>query len=110
MIETPPNGPDIRQNAGRCDICGKQIEMEEGDQLSISEFGVPDDVTEEHGVTDQDAAESIADTLESVGDSPEDHELAETIRNELAFKVHEECINKTAYDKLTVPAEEMDDE
>lgn len=110
MSETGPNEPDIRQNAGRCDICGKPIEMEEGDGMVISEFGVSDDVTEEHGVTDEDAAETIADTLESLGDSPEDYELAETIRNELAFKVHESCINKTEYDKLTVPTEEIDDE
>jgi len=100
------NKPDVRQNAGRCDICGKLVEMDGGDVLSISEpFGVSDDVSEEHGVSDQDAADAVADALERCDDSPETYELAKTIRTDLEFRVHERCLEKTAYDQLTEPSE-----
>lgn len=100
-----PNENDIRQNAGRCDICGKMIEMDGGDTLSISEFTADDEVTEEHGVTDQDAADSVAEALVRCDNSPETFELAKAIRNELAFKVHDSCLEETSYDQLTVPAD-----
>lgn len=34
----------VEQNAGRCDLCRKPIDMSSGDQLVMQEFGAPDDV------------------------------------------------------------------
>lgn len=103
---------DVRRNAGRCDICGKRISMEDGDVLALHEIGVADEVTEEYGVTDQDAADGVADALESVGDSGVDYDLAQTIREERAFKAHSTCLEGTAYSKLQeqVPEGWTDDE
>jgi hypothetical protein len=100
MSETDPEG--ILSNAGRCDICGKTIDMrDDGDTLTISEFGVPDEVEQDHGVTDQEAADAVADALERVGDSGADYDLAETIREEHIIRVHSECLyEETAYGEL----------
>lgn len=104
-----PEHYEMMSNAGRCDICGEPIDMESGDNLVLSEYGVEDEITEEHGITDQDAADGVADALERVGDSGADYDLAETIRSELAIRVHRSCLDETAYDKLTVPADEAEE-
>jgi hypothetical protein len=97
--------PDVRQNAGRCDICGKPIVMEDGDEFTTSEFGVFDeDVREEHGLSDQDAADAVADALERIDDSPEAWQLAQAIRENLAFGVHKSCLEDTNYSELEEPA------
>lgn len=96
----------VKQNAGRCDICGKLIDMEHaGHTLVVSDpITAPDDIKEEHGTTDQDAADAVADALEEVGDSPENHELTKVIREQREYKSHKSCLGETAMDKLEVPA------
>lgn len=96
------NEPDVRQNAGRCDVCGELIDMESGDELVLCEYGIDDeDVKAEHGFTDQDAADAVADALERVGDSGADYELARVIRENLAMRAHRSCLyEKTNYGML----------
>lgn len=97
---------DSASSAGRCDICGKPIDMKHaGDTLVVSDpITAPGDIKEEYGTTDQAVADAVADALEEVGDSPENHELATVIREQRVFKAHKPCLDKTAMDKLEVPA------
>lgn len=91
--------PDIRQNAGRCDWCGEMIEMDGGDTLTITteeELG-----NEEHGISPQEAANAIADALEQIG-GPKDAMLADTIREELGYKVHDRCFEESSLTELYV--------
>ncbi|WP_135822987.1 hypothetical protein [Halostella litorea] len=90
----------ITQNAGRCDICGKPIDMESGDRLVIQEAEMPDDVGEEYGLSVADAAEAIADALERVGDGGADYELARVMREDHAFAVHGDCLDETNFSEL----------
>lgn len=94
---------DVRQNAGRCDWCGKPVDMSSGDHLIIAaeeDFG-----NEEHGVSPEEAAAAIADALESVG-SPKDAMLADVIREETGYRLHKRCYEESAFDQLTVPEDE----
>lgn len=92
----------IEQNAGRCDICGTPIDMSVGDRLVTSEFGIQDgsDLPDGHDLTDQDAADAVADALEQVGDTGADYELARVIREEHAMCVHGDCLDETSYSML----------
>lgn len=91
------------QNAGRCDVCGKPIDMSSGDQLTIMEFGGDPEINEQYDLTDQDMADSVADALEAVAESGADYDLAATIRNQHAFKAHETCLGEqTQMEKLLV--------
>jgi len=78
--------------------------MEDGDEFTTSEFGVEDEVAEEHDLSDQDAADAVADALERIDDSPEAWELANAIRENLAFGVHKSCLEDTNYSELEEPA------
>lgn len=94
--------PDVTTNAGRCDICGKFIDMRHGDdELVIAEFGdVEDQFTEEYGLTDQDAIDAVADALERVAETPEGSELAKCIRETGWMRVHGDCLDGTNYSQL----------
>ena len=94
--------PDITTNAGRCDICGKLIDMRDGgDKLSISEFGVMDEeVKEEYDLDDEDAIYAVAQALEAVAETPEGYELAASIRETGWMRVHGDCLEKTNFDQL----------
>jgi len=95
------DGHDVRQNAGRCDICGSPIDMSSGDNLVMSEFGIQDeDVKEEHDLSDQDAIDAVADALERVAEGGADYELAEVIREDGEIRVHADCLDETNYSKL----------
>ena len=92
----------LLSNAGRCDICGRTIDMRDaGDTLAMSEFQLPDEIKERYDLTDQDAADEVADALERVGESGADYELAAVIREKRSFRVHEECLTDTNYYLLT---------
>lgn len=96
----------VEQNAGRCDLCGKPIDMSSGDELVMSEFGIEDEeIKEEHGLSDQQAIDAVADALEAVGDSGADYELAKIIREEGEIRVHGECLEETNYSMLETEAE-----
>ncbi|QCC57253.1 hypothetical protein [Natrinema thermotolerans] len=101
-------GHDIEQNAGRCDLCGSPIDMSSGDRLVMQEFGIPDDadVPDDLQVSDQEAADEVADALETVGEDGADYDLAETIREDLEYRVHADCLDETNFDMLEteVPA------
>jgi len=94
--------PDILSNAGRCDICGKTVDMEHsGDRLTIAEFRIEDEVLKaEHGLDDQDAIDAVADALERVAETPEGRDLARVIREEGAIRVHQSCLDETNYSML----------
>jgi hypothetical protein len=96
------NEPDIRQNAGRCDVCGELIDISSGDELVVSEYGVQDDeVKEEFALSDQAAADAVADALERVAESGAGYELASVIREEGAFRAHRACVEETNYGVLS---------
>lgn len=70
----------VKQNAGRCDTCGTIIDMSEGDRLEMYEYEAPDAFRQEYGTTDQEAANTVADALEAVGDSGASYERARVNR------------------------------
>lgn len=100
----------VEQNAGRCDLCGSPIDMSSDDRLVMQEFGIPDgaDVPDEFQISDQEAADAVADALEAVGDSGADYELAQVIRDDLEIRVHRDCLDETNFAMLEteVPADE----
>lgn len=91
---------DMMSNAGRCDLCGKPIDMESGDNLVLSEFGVDDEVKAEHGITDRQAIDAVADAMDRVAESGAGYELARVIRENGAYKLHRECLDDTNYSML----------
>lgn len=93
---------DITTNAGRCDICGKTIDMRDGgDEMTIAEFGVQhEEVKEIHGITDQEAADAVADAMEREAESSAGYELAKVIREEHMIRVHNSCLDETNYSVL----------
>ncbi|PGF14424.1 hypothetical protein CP556_21430 [Natrinema sp. CBA1119] len=100
----------VEQNAGRCDLCGKPIDMSSGERLVMQEFGIPDDadVPAEFDISDQEAADAVADALEAVGGDGADYDLAQTIRDDLEIRVHGDCLDETNYSMLEteVPGDE----
>jgi len=96
---------NIKTNAGRCDICGEIIDMRDSnDKLTISEYAIFDeDVKNNSDLTDQDAANAVADALEDIGDTKFDKILADVIREDLEMKVHKSCLDKTSYSMLEHP-------
>lgn len=93
----PTEANRVVRNAGRCDWCGKIISMADGDTLVIAaeeDFG-----NEEHDVSPQEAADAIADALERAG-GPKDAMLADIIREELGYRLHNRCYEETAYSML----------
>ena len=100
----------LMSNAGRCDICGRPIDMDGGDRLIVVEDPTLDaDIKDEHGISDQDVRDGIADALESVGESGADYDLAHTIRDQGAFKAHKRCFEATNYSMLEADMGEFDD-
>lgn len=90
---------DVTTNAGRCDICGQTVDMRDaGDTLTLIEF--PSEEATEHGFSDQEVADAVADALESVGDSGADYELAKVIREEHSVRAHDACLEDTNYSML----------
>lgn len=88
---------DIRQNAGRCDWCGSPVDMESGDVLTIAseeDFG-----NEEHDVSPQEAVDAIADAMKAIG-CPKDEMLADTLREEIGYRLHERCFQESALEEL----------
>jgi hypothetical protein len=92
----------ILSNAGRCDICGNTVDMrDDGDTLSIVEFGdLREEIKNEHGLTDQDAIEAVANAMETVAESGAGLDLAQVIREDGSIKVHKSCLSKTNYSML----------
>lgn len=108
-----PEHYQLLSNAGRCDICGRTIDMEgDGDTLTIHDFGVDDDdLPEGHEATDQEASDAVAEALERVAESGAGYELAKVIREQHGFKVHADCLEETEYGQLpTADPEVVDDD
>lgn len=82
--------PDLRQNAGRCDICGSIVNMEDGDRLTCID----------NSETPPGAREAIADMIEQMGETGADYELARLLREREAINVHSSCLEKTPYTDL----------
>lgn len=84
-----PTNRSVLSNPGRCNICGQLIDMRDaGEMLVFQEFSVDDEIKEQYGVTDQDAADAVANALEAVAESCSGHELATVIRNNLQIRAH----------------------
>lgn len=96
---------NIKTNAGRCDICGEIIDMRDSDdKLTMSEYAIYDEeVKQNSDLTDQDAADSVADALVEMGGNKYDRILADVIREDLEMKVHKDCLDKTNYSMLEHP-------
>jgi hypothetical protein len=75
--------------------------MSSGDRLVLSEFGIQDEgLKQEHGLTDQDAIEAVADALEREAGSGKGYELAKVIRQEGKMRAHRDCLDETNYTVL----------
>lgn len=83
----------IQSNAGRCDWCGKFINMNDGDELVIS--SEEDFESDEHDFSAEDVIEEIADSIELIG-GPKDEMLADHLREEHGYRLHGTCFDKTA--------------
>lgn len=83
----------------RCDWCGEPIEMDEGDQLDVSVFeSVDEDVDGNplpQEISAKKVAEAIADAVENLGGT-KDAILAEAIRAEHSYRLHDECFEQSA--------------
>jgi len=94
-------------NAGRCDICGKPVNMRDADdRLVHQEFGVDEATEAEHGITDADAIDAVADAMEQVGETGAGYDLAEVIREKGSIHTHERCLDETNYSLLTTEADQ----
>ena len=101
--EGQPLGPEhyeLMSNAGRCDICGKPVDMSSGETLTIQEFGVDEEAAEEYGVTDEGAINAVADAMNQVAESGAGYELAAVIRENGAIRVHDSCLDETNFSML----------
>lgn len=100
-----PLGPEhyeLMSNAGRCDWCGKTVDMDSGDEMVIAaeeEFG-----NEEAGVCPQLAAHAVADALERIG-GPKDAMLADVLRESPSYRLHGRCFDESALSDLHQPIE-----
>ena len=78
------------RNMGRCDVCGKPIDMEHAeDELVIMEND------DEHGFSEEEIAQAMADALRRTG-RPEDYSAAKAYEEDGGFMAHEECYQKTS--------------
>lgn len=98
----------VEQNAGRCDICGKLINMEAGEMLTTATYSVDEEIKAEHDLTDEDAINGVADALERVAESPAGYDLAETIRETGEMRAHVSCLDETNYSELETDIEPDD--
>lgn len=104
-----PLGPEhyaLTSNAGRCDWCGKTVDMDGGDHLLIAadeDFG-----NEEYNVSPQEAADAIADALESIG-GPQDGMLADVLRENPSYRLHGRCFEESALSDLHEDVTEVDE-
>lgn len=89
-------------NMGRCDVCGKPIDMEhEQDNLYIMS-------TEETEAPEK-MAEAMADALRRCG-RPEDHAVADAFEEENGFKAHSRCYEDTSIPEKFPHMEDFDEE
>lgn len=93
------SGGPSETNAGRCDVCGETVDMRDaGDRLVVSEHRLegepPDGKTEEEALREM--AEELARVLEEYGGEPEDHSLAEALRENGEYKAHGDCLEDTS--------------
>lgn len=80
-------------NMGRCDICGKPIDMRDaGDELATMEFNEPDD--------DRFSADDIRDAmvraLRGGSPTPADHMLADAIEESGTYVAHQRCVDESS--------------
>lgn len=80
-------------NQGRCDVCGKPIDMRDaGDNLATMEFDEPD----VDGITIEDARAAMVDALRAGDASPEDHMLADAIEERGTYAAHQRCVDESS--------------
>lgn len=101
----------IQTNAGRCDVCGRTIDMRDaGDELGSAVVeGASDESREKYGHTEQDARDALADGFESVGETGADYELARVIREHGRIHAHRDCLDDTVYTTLDWAPTETED-
>lgn len=91
---------DIKSNAGRCDWCGKPVDMSSGDRLMLSSReDIELEGFEEHGFEISDAIEATADAIERAG-GPKDEMLADIYRENGEFRLHGECYDESALSEI----------
>lgn len=96
------SGEPSPSNMGRCDLCGKTIDLEhEDDKLVIQEF---DDLAiPEEGVSHQEALAGVLRALDASSNVYDDM-AAEAIREDGGYKAHERCS-----DKMSLVYEEVEE-
>lgn len=80
----------------RCDLCGSPVDAS-GDEFAVLECS---DLGDGGEVSDQAAADAVANALEDIGGSGADYELARLIREDPEVCVHRQCLDGTAYSQL----------
>lgn len=103
---TAEDGVDVRQNAGRCDWCGKHVEMDGGDRLMMSEQVDVDQL--DHDLDEQQIADGIARAVERIG-GPKDAMLADEIREDGSWRLHGRCYDESALPEIYDEPEEFED-
>lgn len=99
MTDAIHNPDEASDGVSRCDICDGILDPEAHDVV-MADFGVPEEVHEKYGTTDQDAANAVADALSSVAEGEDDRLLAHTIRQSHEYHAHGDCLEKTNIDQL----------
>lgn len=86
---------NVESNAGRCDVCGKPVDMRDGgDGLVFIEASDPD----AEGVDKQDMIDAMADGLERVAERGHDHagklrEISRVFRQDGIVRAHRRCLD-----------------
>lgn len=95
-------------NVGRCDICGKPMDMRDaGDEVVVYEAGDPGEWGA--NIDRQDMIDAFVRALRRDG-SPESHAAADEYEKDGELAAHDQCIQKTNIpDMPHESAEEFDD-
>lgn len=86
-------GEPSPSNMGRCDICGKTVDLEHADDEMVIAAG-EDFGNEEEGISADEAIDAIVRALDR-SDNVKDDMLADALREEQSYRVHQRCLDET---------------
>lgn len=114
-MDGPPPGPERSPETpdgpgsgvlGRCDICGKLIDTNQGHTGVSPDFEPSDQLQREENIDRETVAEATAKAFEPFVETATDREVLETIREEGKLDTHYDCLEDTSFPTLLVDVED----